>query len=278
MSCGGAGGGSIGLGKGGGFFFAASRRLERLSRWNGSVGVSSSVSAPRTESVEMRCSWESRMLSCSCSSLSGVNISSTSVWKIFPLNTSTTFAVTSFSFHLGGVFSAGLGVLRSARPRRFPFAGFFLFAMDVDRTACTDDLGFFLKIPRVKDVLRATGGVSSSYQPRVAAFASASAFPTAWKAASVSRINCSTLSEKSSISGSFACAKLRVGFSTSPGTSSARAPMRSKVEPAAIVAVDCSSRLDFEMLDADDRGGDCENMRRHVCASMEALLGDNGGR
>jgi len=60
-----AGGGRTGLGMGGTSSCAASRRLERLSRQNGSVGVSmlSSASVPRAESADSRCSWESRMLS-----------------------------------------------------------------------------------------------------------------------------------------------------------------------------------------------------------------------
>jgi hypothetical protein len=125
--------------------------------------------------------------------------------------------------------------------------------------------------------LRATG-TSSSYQPRVAAFASARAFPTAWNAASVSRINCSTSSEKSSISESYVYLRLCVGVLSSSETSSARAPMRSKVDPAAIVAVELPFWPCFEILGVGDRDGDSENMRRHVCASCEALSEDNGGR
>lgn len=221
------------------------------------------------------------MLSCSCCSLPGVNISSTSVRKIFPLSTSTTFAVISFRVHLDAELATGGGTLRSALTKRFRFAGFFFLATDIDRNACvlrgvTDGLGFFLGIPRISEALRATG--TSSSQPRVAAFASANAFPTAWNAASVSRINCSTLSEKSSISESCVYLRLCVGVFSSSGASSARAPMRSKVDPAAIVAVELFFRPGFEILDSGDRDGESENMRRHVCASSEAFSGGNGGR
>lgn len=183
------------------------------------------------------------MLSCSCCSLPGVNISSTSVRNIFPMP-STMFVVTSVIVHLDGALSDCGGALPSARPRRFRFACFFFLATDMDCGAwilrgSTDDLGFFFKMLRT-EVLRVTG-TSSSYQPRVAAFASASAFPTAWNAASVSRINCSTLSEKSSISKSYVYLKLCVGVLSSSGASSARAPMRSKVDPAAVVTIELPS-------------------------------------
>ena len=222
------------------------------------------------------------MLSCSCCSLPGVNISSTSVRKIFPLNTSTTFVVISFRVHLDGELATGGGTLRSALPKRFRFAGFFFLATDIDRNACalsgvTDGLGFFLRIPRVSEALRAAG-TSSSYQSRVADFASASAFPTAWNAASVSRINCSTLSEKSSISESYVSLRLCVGVFSSSRASSAGAPMRSKVDPATIVAVELFFWPGFEILDSGDRDGESENMRCHVCASSEAFSGGSGGR
>jgi hypothetical protein len=73
------------------------------------------------------------MLSCNCCSLPGVSISSTSVRKIFPLKTSTTFVVTSVRVHLDRVLADGGGTTRSARPRRFCFAGFFFdLVIDID--------------------------------------------------------------------------------------------------------------------------------------------------
>lgn len=183
-------------------------RFERLSRWNGSVGVLSSVSILRVESADILRSFSSLMFSCSCCSLPGVNISSTSVRNIFPLNTSTIFVVTSFKVHLAGVSSGGSGLILGILPSRLFFAGFFCFPTDIAlgtgvfrRGGWTDDLGFILSTPRCCGECCGTGA-SVSYHPWVAAFASASAFPTAWNAASVSRINCSTFSVRSSMSES----------------------------------------------------------------------------
>jgi len=72
--------------------------------------------------------------------------------------------------------------------------------------------------------------------------------------------------------------RLCVGVLSSFGASRARAPMRSKVDPAAIVAVGFPFCPDLEILDAGDLDGDSEKMRRRACASSEALPGDNGGR
>jgi len=80
------------------------------------------------------------------------------------------------------------------------------------------------------------------------------------------------------MSESYVYSRLCCGVLFSSGASSARAPMRSKVDPAAIVAVELAFCPGFEILDAGDRVGDSENMRRHACASSEALPGDNGGR
>ncbi len=157
------------LGKGGGFFCAALMRFERLSRWKGSVGVLSSVSALRAESADFLGSFSSLMLFCNCWSLPGVNISSTSVRKIFPLKTSTMFVVTSVKVHLEGVLAGVGAVLWRARPRRFLFPCFFFLTTDIDRDAWIltvepEDLGLFFRMLRDSGELRGRD-VSVSYHP-----------------------------------------------------------------------------------------------------------------
>lgn len=88
---------------------AAVIREDRLSKWNGSVGVLSSVSTLRADSADILRSFSILSSCLNRCSLSGVNISSTSVLKIFPLNMSTTFEVTSVKVHRAGVLAGGGG-------------------------------------------------------------------------------------------------------------------------------------------------------------------------
>ena len=215
-----------------------------------------------------------------CCILSGVNISSTSVRKIFPLNTSTTLLVTSVNVHLEVVFVGGGGTVGGALPNKLVLllTGFF-FGLVIDMDLDIGDRGPFLNTPRatVKDRSRGMES-SSSYHPDVVAFASASAVPTALKASSVSRINCSTLSDISPISCSSVYLKLCVGVLLLSTGSIASASRRSKVAPSVTVVDEADFEPSFDTFNLGDRGIDSENMSRHVFASPEVFVGVNGGR
>jgi hypothetical protein len=214
-----------------------------------------------------------------CCILSGVNISSTSVRKTFPLNTSTTLLVTSVNVHLEGVFVGGGGTMGGALPNKLVLFLMDFFGLVIDMDLDIGDRGPFLNTPRATEKDRLWDmEFSSSYHPDVAAFASASAVPTALKASSVSRINCSTLSDISPISCSSVYLKLCVGVLLLTRGSIASASRRSKVAPSATVVDEADFEPSFDTFNLGDRGIDSENMSRHVFASPKVLVGVNGGR
>lgn len=70
---------------------------------------------------------------------------------------------------------------------------------------------------------------------------------------------------------------LCVGVLSLSAVSSARAPMRSKVEPAAIVAL-VPLTPDLGIGGEGERDIGSWKIRRHVWASPDEFLGDKGGR
>lgn len=129
-------------------------------------------------------------------------------------------------------------------------------------------------MPREIENGRATGLSLVSYQP-VAAFASARAVPTALNASSVSRINCSTFADRSSMKGSEMYLMLCVGVLSlsNSGSANMSGSSRGVIVRNGLRVCALNSRLRL-----DDRGRLSGKMRRHDFESSDELSGIPEGR
>ena len=263
-----AGGGSTGLGEGGGL--AVLLRDNRLSRWNGSVGVFASVSLLHVESDDVLDSL-SVFTSFNCCIRLGFKSSSTSILNILPLKTSATFAVTSvIMVHREDPSVVGEDSGPNARLKRcnLLLSTILLLSFDIDVDFEIGDLVRFFEIPR---------GFKTVFVTVVASFASAKVPPTASKAWAVSLIGRSTLSELLSASASSSSWIHCAGALSLSVGSIASASIKSNVASVGNMPGESSVFICRES-EHEECDKVPENMRLHVFASPDLVVAGVNGR